>query len=158
MSDRKAAILDTLKTTRQQLMATLNKLQPADWERQIQDDGQQWSVRQLVAHIASAQKGMSGQIANIAADKDTVPPDFDINRWNNRAVEKAADQTPQQLLEALEQERANLIKIIEELPESSLDKRGRHGSLEIMSVEQIAKLIGTHERDHAQALADKLSK
>src|SRR5260221_12389545 len=101
MADRKTEVLNTLVAGRQKLNAVLDQLQPDDWEKPIQEADQQWTVRQIVAHLVDAQKGMAGQIAKINAGTEAIPPDFDLSRWNKRAVEKSSDKTQQELLAAL---------------------------------------------------------
>lgn len=99
---------------------------------------------------------MTVQITRINAGEETVPPDFDLNRWNKRSVEKAADKQPPELLTALDEGRTALKQVLDGLSDSDLDKRGRHSSLQIMSIEEIARLIGTHETDHMKIIADRL--
>jgi hypothetical protein len=156
MPDRTTDILNWLDQTRREVKQILDRLQPDDWEKPIQEEDQHWTARQIVSHMVSAQKGMSGQIARISAGEETVPPDFDLNRWNRRSVEKSADKTPQELLAALDEDREALKQTLRGLQDSDFDKRGRHGSLRIMSVEEIAHLIGTHEAEHARIIAEKL--
>jgi len=156
MSNRKAAIVDVLDQTRQQLKALLDRLQPGDWETPIQEEDQRWTVRQIISHLAEAQRGMTAQITRINAGEDTVPPDFDLNRWNKRVVEKAADKQPPELIAALDEGRNALKQVLDGLNDSDLDKRGRHGSLQIMSIEEIARLIGTHEADHTRIIVERL--
>ena len=156
MSDRKTAILDSLDSSQQKLNGLFSRLQPADWERPIQDEDQMWTVRQILAHMVNSQRGMTGTITQISAGQEGVPADFDVHRWNKRMVEKSADKTPQDLLKELEAGHVTLKQTVATLDDAALDKRGRHGSLEIMSVEQIARLVGTHASDHAQTIADKL--
>ena len=156
MSDRITDILNWLDQTRHEVKQILGRLQATDWEKEIQDEDQKWTVRQIVSHMVSAQKGMSGQIAGIKDGAEGVPPDFDLHRWNRRSIEKAGDKSPQELLTTLDEDRAALKETMSNLQEADLDKRGRHGSLRIMSIEEIARLIGTHEAEHAQVIANKL--
>ncbi len=156
MSMRKTAIVNLLDQTRQQLKAVLDRLQPGDWETPVQEADQKWTVRQIVSHLVDAQRGMTVQITRINAGEATVPPDFDLNRWNKRSVEKAADKQPPELLTALDEGRTALKQVLDGLSDSDLDKRGRHSSLQIMSIEEIARLIGTHEADHTKIIADRL--
>jgi uncharacterized damage-inducible protein DinB len=156
MSDRKAEIYALLDNSRHNLRKLLDGLQSADWEKQVQEGDNFWTVRQMVSHLADAQRGMTGQISNISVDKDVIPADFDLDRWNKRAVEKFAEKTPEELLVMLEEGQVNLKQVLAGLSDEQLDKRGRHSSLEIMSVEEIARLIGTHEAEHTKIIADSL--
>ncbi|HLY28355.1 MAG TPA: DinB family protein [Aggregatilineales bacterium] len=156
MSDRKTEVLDTIEAGRQKLNAVLGQLQADDWEKPIQDADQQWTVRQIVAHLVDAQKGMAGQITKINAGTEAIPPDFDLNRWNKRTVEKSADKTRQELLAALSEGHSAVKQVIESLSENDFQKQGRHSSLRIMTLEEFGKEIGKHEMEHAQIIADKL--
>ncbi len=156
MSDRKSAILDLLDQTRQTLKGVLDHVVPDDWEKTVQEEDQKWTVRQILAHLVDAQKGMTGQIARINAGEEPIPPDFDLNRWNKRAVEKSAERTPQELLVALDEGRVTLKRTLDAMSDSDFDKKGRHSSLQIMSLEEIARQIGTHESDHARIVAQRL--
>src|SRR5258708_17590761 len=156
MSDRRTEIIQALEQSRQKLKGIISRLKPDDWEKTIQDEDQKWTVRQIVAHLVSGQKGMFNQIVGISEGKEGVPPDFDLNRWNRRSVEKSAERTPQDLLTALDADQAELKRFISILPEENFDKQGRHGSLRIMSIEEIGLLIASHEADHTQIIADKL--
>src|SRR5437763_6180620 len=156
MSARMDDILKQLDQTRHTLRSVLDHLQIDDWAKTIQDEDQQWTVRQIVSHLVDAQRGMTGQISKISMGEDVIPPDFDLNRWNRRAVEKQADKTPQDLIAALEDGRIALKQVVNGLTDDQLHKRGRHSSLTIMSVEEIVRLIGTHEAAHARIIADQL--
>ncbi len=156
MSDRKNDLLTLLDQTRQTLKGVLDRVQPGDWEKQIQAEDQKWTIRQIVSHLVDAQRGMTTQVSRIGAGEEPIPPDFDLNRWNRRAVEKAAGKTPQKLLSALDEGRVSLKQVVSGLSDEQLDRRGRHSSLRIMTVEEIIRQIGTHEADHARIIADKL--
>lgn len=156
MSQRKAALLTSLDQNRQTLNGVLVRLKPSDWELRVQEGDQMWTVRQFLTHIVDAQKGMTGQMRRINAGEEAIPPDFDLNRWNRRAVEKGAAKTPEELLAGLEADRGALVEFLNGLADSDLDKRGRHSTLQIMSIEEIARLIGTHEAEHAEQIAAKI--
>lgn len=156
MSARTDLIIVHLEESFSKLLNVLTQLRPEQWEQQIQDEDQLWTVRQIVAHVASAQKGMTGQIVNISQDKDLVPEDFDLNRWNQSQVRKAADRSPQDLMNAMQEDLERLKETIKHFTDEELDKRGRHGSLRIMSVEEIARTVGSHNVDHATIIAEKL--
>jgi uncharacterized damage-inducible protein DinB len=156
MSDRKQAILHKLAQARIKLMGVLHQLQPDDWEKAVQEADSKWTVRQIVTHLVDAQKGMTGQMTTINGGQEAIPEDFDLDRWNKRAVEKNADKTPQDLMTALHEGRTKLISFVNGLSDADLDKKGRHSSLEIMTIEQIATLIGSHEAEHAQIIAESL--
>lgn len=146
-----------LDDSRADLRAILTRLSKEDWEAPIQDEDLQWTARQIIAHLVDAQRGMLGQMMKINQGAEAIPPDFDLARWNKRAVEKQSERTPDDLLAQLTDDFAKLTTFLATLTDADLDKRGRHSSLQIMSIEETARLIGEHERHHAQTIAAKLA-
>nr|AIA11666.1 DinB superfamily [uncultured bacterium] len=157
MPDRKQTILDILNQGRAKLTHVINQLQPTDWDKSVQEGDQKWTVKQIITHLVDAQKGMTGQITTISSGQEAIPADFDLDRWNKRAVEKGADKTSEDLLTALDEGRTKLLDLVKTFSDTQLDQKGRHSSLAIMSVEEIVTLIGTHEAEHASLIAQALS-
>src|SRR3954468_24154567 len=121
MSTRTDEIQQLLDQTHHTLRSVLDHLQIGDWEKTIQDEDQQWTVRQIVSHLVDAQRGMTGQISKISVGEDIIPADFDLNRWNRRAVENQADKTPQDLISTLEDGRTALKQVVNGLTDEQLD-------------------------------------
>ncbi|RMG70556.1 MAG: hypothetical protein D6711_17050, partial [Chloroflexi bacterium] len=68
MTSRKQAILDRLAESRTYLDQVLDQVGDR-WEQQVYSDGLGWTVRQLVAHLADAERGHYLQVTNIAEGK-----------------------------------------------------------------------------------------
>ena len=126
------------------------------WDAPVYADGLAWNVRQVVVHLADAERGHYSQASNIAEGKDIIPADFDIQRYNKRTTEKTADKTPEQAREELNAHRAQLLTWLDSVEDTKLDREGRHASLRILSVEAILRHLASHERTHAQEIADAL--
>lgn len=156
MSDRKTETLAFLENSRETLKRVLVQLQPEDWEKTVQDEDQKWTVRQILVHLADSHKGLSNQLMAFVEGRELIPPDFDLNRWNRRTVEKGADKTPAELIQVLEVGHTRLKEIIAGLNDTDFDKKGRHSSLQIMSVEELTRQIGDHEAAHARTIAERL--
>lgn len=156
MSDRKTQIIKELDEARANFKRLAERLTPQDWETPVQDADQRWTAHQMLIHLVDSQRGMMGQMTRISAGQEGVPPDFDLSRWNVRHVQKNAEKTVPELLTELDEGQIALRKTVNDLTDAALDKQGRHSSLEIMSVEQIARLIASHEAEHTQIIADRL--
>lgn len=154
---RQESVLKQLDESYAYLTDHLGRLTPADWERPIQDADQQWTARQILVHLVDSQKGMTGQMLRINQGEEAIPVDFDLNRWNKRTVEKNAERTVADLMAQLESDFAKLKTFVSSLSDADFDKRGRHSSLEIMSLEQISRLIASHEMEHVQLIVEKIS-
>lgn len=149
---RLTTLIAELESARVKFKELLHRVQPATWDLAVHDDGQSWTARQILIHIMDAQRGMLMQITRIQAGQETVSPTFDLNRWNNRQVEKNAAKTVEGLIDELTSDRERLIETLHGLSEADLDKEGRHGSGMIMSIEQIARLVGQHELAHIETI------
>ncbi|MHB8625322.1 MAG: DinB family protein [Aggregatilineales bacterium] len=156
MSDRTQEMLTELERQRAALLGVLRRLTPAQWETPVQDGDSHWTARQMVAHLSDAERGMVGQATRIAAGEEPIPPDFDLSRWNKRAVEKLNEKSSAELLQSLTESRVRLKEALAKLTDADLDKVGRHSSLQMMTVEAIFRLIGTHEFNHATIIASAL--
>lgn len=155
MSERRELLQAKLRETRSQLNTVLDQVGDRA-ETQVYSDGLAWTVRQVVAHLADAEKGHYNQLTNIAEGRDIIPPDFDIERYNKRVTEKTAEKTIEQSRADLEAIRAQLVDWLNTVDDEKLDRTGRHASLKIMSVHEILKLLYRHERLHTTDIANAL--
>lgn len=152
MSERIAKIKRELSESRAFLERVLDAV-GSRWDVQVYADGAQWTVRQLLIHLADASRGNNAQMMGIAEGREIIPPDFDLNRYNKRAVEKRIEMTVDEARAALTETREALNAWLDTLDESVLERRGRHASLNILSIEEILNVVINHERDHARDIA-----
>lgn len=157
LASRIQAIKDKLNDSHTYLTSILNQAD-GRWETPVYSDGAAWNLHQLLIHLGIAEKGMLGQIQRIVAGEEGVPADFDLERYNRRSVEKRAEMTIEEARAAIDTAHAEIMAWVDGVEdEVTLDLEGRHGSLHIMSVEQILLLLGDHRRDHAKDIAAALS-
>ena len=148
LSERKHTLHDHLIHTREHLLEVIGQLQPDDWEKVVQSTEGGWTVKQALLHLATSETGQIGTGKAIAAGQPTVPDDFDLNRYNNRQVEKNKDKQPAEILFGMAESRQKLLALLEEVPDEALDKRGKHARGDVISLEQLFYRIGEHEADH----------
>ena len=156
MSQRIKTLKQTLTESRQHLDYVLDQVGDR-WETQVYSDGAQWNVRQLLLHLAISHQGLNNQVMGIAEGREVVPADFDINRYNQRSVEKRAEMTIDEVRASLLETHSALIGWLDAADDKVLDKTGRHASLNIYSVEEIVQNVADHERGHADDLAKTLN-
>lgn len=157
MADTKNVEIATkLNDSRMALMAFFDGLDEGGWETAVYHEETTWTITDILRHLVDAERGMMGMIIQWQRGKDPVPADFDLARWNNRAVQKTADKTPSELLTEFRQNRINLLSFIDTLRDEDWDKQGRHGSLRIMSIEQVCHLVADHELDHLRVMKEAL--
>lgn len=159
MSDtKKEEIREALTSARQELLSLLSGLGEWQWAAPVftheEEDG--WSVADVLRHLASAERGMTATMKHIREGGEGVPTDFDLNRWNARTVAKTKDKVPAELLAEMEKNRERLFHFIDSLEPEDWRKQGRHASLRIMSIEEIARLTADHERRHTADIREAL--
>lgn len=128
------------------------------WDTPVYSEGAAWNVRQLLIHLAITDQGHNNMIMGIANGMETVPADFDLERYNRRSVEKKAEMTPDMARESMAGSRAALFAWLDSLTdEGVLEKQGRHGSMNIFSVRQILRVAAQHEKNHVLDIAAVLA-
>lgn len=153
MSERIDNIKKALAESRERVNYVFDRMGDA-WDTPIYSDGAAWNAHQLAIHMAISDRGLSNQAIGIAADKEIIPADFDLERFNRRSVEKSAERTIEQVREDMAASRAELLQWLDQLAdESVLDKEGRMAALHIWSVERILYWIANHEKTHADDMA-----
>jgi len=107
-----------------------------------------WTVRELLAHLADAERGMLGQAQRIVRGEPALPEGFDPARWNRRAVEKRAGASTADLLAEIEEAHRDWVAFVEGLDDAALDRQGRTAEGELLPVEAFARHATEHRMDH----------
>ena len=157
LSERKHQLHDHLIHTREHLLEVIGQLQPADWDKVVQSSEGGWTVKQALLHLATSESGQIGTGKAIVNGQPTVPDDFDLNRYNNRQVEKNQNKQPAEILFGMAESRQKLLAFLEEVPDEALDQRGKHARGDVISLEQLFYRIGEHEADHVAEIKRALA-
>lgn len=148
LSERKHLIHDHLNHTREALLEVIGQMEPADWDHPVQTAEGGWTVKQMLLHIAMSESGQIKTAQAIAAGQPTVPDDFDLDRYNRRQLEKNQTKQPPEILASLAESRQKLLASLGEVSAEDLEKSGKHGRGDVISLEQLFYRIGEHEADH----------
>jgi uncharacterized damage-inducible protein DinB len=150
MSERKETVLQKLETVRSSLLEMIGNIDDEAWSRPVFSESTEWQTSDLLRHIVSAEHSMTRLIENLRDGGEGASADFDLTRWNASRVEKAKAKSIEDLTADLGQNRSYLLGVIESLSNEDWDKKGRHGSMRIMSIEEILHLIADHESRHME--------
>jgi hypothetical protein len=156
MSERIEKIKTNLADARQHLNAILDKVGDR-WDTQVYSDGAAWTARQLAIHLMVTDKGHNNTLKGIANGEETIPADFDLERFNRRSVEKRAETSVKEARAGLAATAAERNAWLDSIDDATLDKKGRHGSMRVLSVEEILQVIVDHDRDHGNDIARALN-
>ncbi len=98
MGEQIDSLVRKLREEGEALHARLAALPPAAWETPVYSEGQTWTVRDVLAHLVSAERGHQRLIADVAAGGSGSPPDFNVDEYNRRHVAALAGRSPADLL------------------------------------------------------------
>lgn len=156
MSERIEKVKQDLTNGRQRLNAVLDKVGDR-WETQVYSEGAAWTARQLAIHLAITDKGHNNMVTTIAKGENSIPEDFDLERFNRRSVEKRAEMSIAEIRASLNATEAERNAWLDTIEDATLDMQGRHGSMRILSIEEILGVVAQHDRDHANDIARVLN-
>jgi hypothetical protein len=149
MNDRAQSLHSYLTDAHSETWKVLMGLRAEDLEVPLYMQAEPgWKVRDAVAHLADAEHGLLGQVRRLVAGQQTVPEDFDLNRWNRGAVRRRAGRSLEDLLEELRTGHEAALAFLATVPEESFDRVGRHGSGEWLTVEAYFRRMADHRREH----------
>ncbi len=159
MYRERKTIMEKLAATRADLVKVARELDWDSWTHPVYGHGgeKEWSAMDLLRHLVWAEGGMLRLMRQIRAGEEGAPADFDLDRYNAAGVNKLKDEMPADLLLRLEKNRNELLAFVESLEEGDWEKKGRHGSLRIMSIREILERIADHEAQHLADLREALS-
>lgn len=149
MNERIQSLLDYLTHAHDETWETLARLQHEDLDRPLySSEATNWTVREALAHLADAERGLMGQIRRLLAGQPTVPDDFDLNRWNRSAVRRRSAQTYAQILDDLLQAHLEALAALRQVDPGDLDRVGRHPSGSMLTTEGYFRRMADHRREH----------
>jgi hypothetical protein len=158
LTERKHLIHDHLIRTREATLELVGQMDSADWERPVQTAEGGWTVKQMMLHLATSESGQIKLGQAIAAGQPTVPDDFDLNRYNRRQIEKNQDKQPPEILFSIAESQQKLLAFLDTVTAEDLQKRGKHGRGDVISLEQLFYRIGEHEAEHMAEIKQAVGK
>ena len=130
------------------MVAFFKALDDFGWMKMIYTEGQDWRIRDVLAHFVSAEKSFLKLFESIRQGGDGVSDDFDIDRFNNAQVAKMQEMPPTELLDAFIEVRAKMAEWVETMSEDDLLKEGCHPFLGETTLEEMIKLVYRHNQIH----------
>jgi uncharacterized protein (TIGR03083 family) len=149
VSDRTQALRAELVDAQRQLLDTLDRVGPDDWQRSGPRNAG-WTIRDLLVHLSTAEAGFVPTLRRMAAGQGGVPQDFDPNRWNAGQLRRNPDADPAELRQRLEAAHAEMLELLAGLDDTALDQRGHLSSGVDGSTEDNFRLVADHKRGHTR--------
>lgn len=156
MGDLRGALREDLTSAHRALRALLDTVTDSAWALPTPNEG--WTVKDTLAHLCMGETGNMLIARRILDGEGKAVEGFDLNRWNQRQVEKRRDKTPDELWQELDTARAETLTALAGLTEEQLQMRGQRTTGEETTVEGVFRQIARHERLHADDIRAGLAK
>jgi uncharacterized protein (TIGR03083 family) len=145
MTADKASLRKEILDARDELLSVIEHLSESDWTKPAPPEG--WTVKDVVTHLAASQPTQAVLMRNILEGKGGTRPDFDLNFFNKRGLEKRQGKTADELKTELAAGHADSLKLLDELSDAQLATRGKHPRGE-QTIAEIFQIIALHDREH----------
>ena len=161
MTDRRSDIVSELENSLQASITFYRSLKPQELDFKVYQDGESWTVIQVLAHLITIEKSMQGLFNNILSGGPGAPRDFDLERFNRSQPRKLFQFDLAELLRQFQLVREATISIVRNMDESDLDREGLHAFHGHGKLERFVRWAYEHQRIHEndirRALRIKLS-
>jgi hypothetical protein len=144
MSDNPQTLADHLLVEGGRVIDFFNNLTEEQWEIHIYPQESEWTMHHLLAHFVSSEIGRKALISDVCCGGNGAPTNFDIDKFNQREVDRLLDISNTHLLESFSRERNELIAIISDLKNEDLNRIGNDPYLGITTLSQMIKLTYRH--------------
>ncbi len=152
MPDSSDFLTERLKTEGEKTAAFFAALAPEQWQILVYTEGEQWTLRNVLAHFVMAEQGFLKLFANIRDGGPGAAEDFDIDRYNASQQEKTRELTPNELLEQFQATRVIMAALVASFSEEDLQKQGRHPFLGLTTLAEMVKMVYRHNQIHLRDL------
>lgn len=161
MPTRIEAIIVELEAGGRQTAAFFGSLTAEQLAMPVYADGAEWTVRQVLAHLATIERTMPVLFSDILAGGPGDKGEFDIERYNRSQPRKLDDLPFEEVIARFEAVRAATVEAVRGMAEADLDRPGRHPFLGEGTLERFVRWAGEHaaihEADVRRALGMALS-
>lgn len=148
MSDSPTFLAERLKTEGEKTVEFFASLTAEQWSSTVYTEGETWTIRSVLAHYVTAERGFLRIFAEILAGGSGVADDFDINRYNASQQKKNLQVTPGELLEQFKLVRSRMTELVASMSEADLAREGRHPFLGQTTLAEMIKMVYRHNQIH----------
>jgi hypothetical protein len=129
-----------------------SNLPQSQYEDFVYHDGQQWQIRDVLAHFISAERSFIQLFENIKNGGRGVSDDFLIDEFNNAEVTKMKSIDTSSLLALFIKTRTHTVKWVKGLSEGEIERTGKHPAMGNATLKEMIKMIYLHNQMHMRDL------
>ena len=141
-------LAEKLKSEGERILGIFSRLTDAQWEIKVYTEGTVWTVRDVLSHFVTSERGLVKLFEQIRSGGTGVPDDFSIDRYNASQQEKTKELRPHELLEQYSTVRTNSVAWVSGLEESDLEITGSHPFLGQTTLREMIKMLFLHNQIH----------
>lgn len=142
--------LEKLAKDRERLLAAVAEIPDEAFDQRVSDG---WTVREALTHLVNAEEDHRSVIEAAVGEGSRLPTDFELDAHNRRRVDARGTLGREALLELLAEQRARTEELYGRLSDDQLAIEADHPVLGRAALGKIFRIIGMHERMHAQEIA-----
>lgn len=156
MSNRDELTVE-LNADRKKLLELVERIDERNAQKIVYGD---WRIQDILAHIASGEKGTLTYVKMIAAGRamaamsDGEP--FDLDRWNQAQVNRRRNKSFAEIVAELHANRSATLDYISTLDSGTLTRRGHHPIFLDATVAEVLSSLAEADRHHLQEIAGAL--
>lgn len=151
--------LQRLADSRSRLLDVVATMDEADLERPARHDGEEgWTIRQVLTHLLNAEEDHCKVAVVISRGQhDRLPTEFSIDEHNQQRMETRGTLSRDEIVAALAAQRERTVALFGKMDAPALEMSGRHPALGEMTVGNIFRIIGMHEKMHLRDIEAALN-
>lgn len=116
-----------------------------------------WSIKDTIAHLASAERGMTRLAQRFAAGENPkLPADYNNDVYNARQIEKRRALSFAQARAELDTAQTDLYALMESITLPQLEMRGEHPIWGFVTLKELLEIIVRHTSQHGKEISDQL--
>ncbi len=116
-----------------------------------------WSVKDAIAHLVGAKRGMTRMAQRFAAGENPqLPEDYNNDYYNARQVAKRQAMSFGEVRAELAAAHQELLAFLESLTPQQLELRGEHPIAGEIPLKDLLVVIYNHETQHCKEINDKI--
>lgn len=155
--DTPGALADRLRKEALKTEGFFSNLQAEDWQVPVYTEGTRWTVREVLAHFVTSERGFLELFKAILAGSGGVAVDFSIDDYNAQQQAQVSGLTPAELLEGYRRARRALSDWVADLSMQDLEIEGRHPFLGQVTLKDMLKMVYLHNQIHIRDLRTSLA-
>ncbi|HSR20447.1 MAG TPA: DinB family protein [Anaerolineales bacterium] len=146
--DDAGALAAKLQTEGDRLHDFMAGLGDRERATRVYTEGMAWTVRNILAHLMSAERAFLRLFQQILEGGDGVAEDFVIDRYNADQQRRTENMSWVELLDEYRNARASMVSFVESLPPADLERQARHPFAGVTSLREMIKMVYIHNQAH----------